>query len=91
MFATQFGSGYADVDKFHYDSCLVLWGASLTHTIPSTSRSKKYADLIGLILEGFRTKTSPQTGFAPYVTKLQKPSRNEWIANRHPLIDMNLT
>ena len=52
MFATQFGSGYAGVDKFHYDSCLVLWGASLTHTIPSTSRSKKYADLIGLILEG---------------------------------------
>ena len=53
MFAIQFGSRYAGTDKFHYDSCLVLWVTLLAHTIPLTSCSKKYSDLIGSILVGF--------------------------------------
>ena len=52
VFARQFGGRYAGADKFHYDSCLVLRGASLTRTLPLTSCPKKHTDLIGLILEG---------------------------------------
>ena len=52
MLARQFGGRYAGVDKFHYGSCLVLRGAPLICTLPPTSRPKKHADSIGLILEG---------------------------------------
>ena len=43
----------AGIDKFYYDSCLVLQVTPLVHTIPLTSGSKKYTNLISLILEGF--------------------------------------
>ena len=55
MFATQFSSGYAGIDKFHYDSCLVLQVTLLVHAFPPTSSFKKYTDLIGLI-RGVRIK-----------------------------------
>ena len=43
----------AGIDKFHYDSCLLLQITSLVHTIHPTSCSRKYTDSISLILEGF--------------------------------------
>ena len=52
MFATQFDSRYAGINEFHYDYYLVLQVTLLVHTLPLTSCSKKYTDLIGSILEG---------------------------------------